>query len=131
MGESAVLPQFGRRVRAGVLPLEPPDEPAGLRARTLGTEGSVARASTKIAEALAKATADAERYWLWVYLAESWAAQCEAAADEADVRDIVASVSFDLVPVDEMPMSRVDNSEDLDLDYLSDPLPRAPKPSRS
>ena len=92
----------------GVLPLELPDGPAGLRRRILGDSGSIASASSKIAEELAKTATDADRHWLWVYLAECWAAQCEAAADKAGVRHVVASVSFDLVPVDEMPMSRVD-----------------------
>lgn len=104
---------------------ELPDEPPGLRDRVMGKGGRIESKGSDIAGAVQKARSDDERYWLIMMLAESWAAQCEAAVDRKGVRGVVRSVTYDVATVDEFPLSRYNNSEDLDLDYLSDPLPRA------
>ncbi len=67
------------------------------------------------------------RHWLIMMLAESWAAQCEAAALQKGVHGVVRSVIPDVVTADEFPLTRFNNSEDLDLDYLSEPVPRLTK----
>lgn len=104
-----------------------PDEPAGLRERVVGQEGNIASCSNEIADEFHKTTNPAERYWLIMMLAESWAAQCEVAAVRKGVQAVVRSVLPDVVTADDFPFSRVNNSEDLDLDYLSEPLPRPPR----
>lgn len=104
-----------------------PDERAGLRDRVVGKGVDIATRSIQIAQAYHQATALEDRYWLVMMLAESWAAQCEAAAVRKGVQAVVRSVLPDVVTVDEFPLSRVNNSEDLDLDYLSEPLPRPPR----
>jgi hypothetical protein len=106
-----------------------PAEPAGLRDRVVGHGVDVATRSNQIAQAYHQATAPEDRYWLIVMLAESWAAQCEAAAVRKGVQAVVRSVLPDVVTADEFPLSRVNNSEDLDLDYLSEPLPRRARAS--
>lgn len=106
-----------------------PDEPAGLRARVLGQAGSIPTRSSRIADAFHETTNPDERYWLIMMLAEEWAAQCEAAALRKGVQDVVRSVLPDVVTADDFPLSRFNNTEDLDLDYLSEPLPRPPRAS--
>jgi hypothetical protein len=44
-------------------------------------------------------------------------------------KGVVRSVLPDVVTADEFPLSRVNDSEDLDLDYLSGPLSRRPHAS--
>lgn len=106
-----------------------PDEPVGLRDRVVGHGVSIATRSNQIAEAYHRAAGLEERYWLIMMLAEAWSAQCEAAALRKGVHGAVRSVLPDIVTVDDFPLSRVNNSEDLDLDYLSEPLPRPPRRS--
>ncbi|KQY55659.1 hypothetical protein ASD11_14180 [Aeromicrobium sp. Root495] len=106
-----------------------PAEPAELRTSLSLAPGqpAIGKEAT-IADILNRPTTPMEhRYWLWQYLLDAWAQRCEQAADQCGVRAIIASVSAEPIPVDEFPLSRANNSEDLDLDYLSEPLPRAPK----
>lgn len=116
----------------GVVPEFPdggiPDEPAGLRNRVLGTNQPIETRVNQIATETARNTATAEdKYWLILWLAQALAARCEKAAKTAGVDAVVRSVNPDVVTVDDFPLSRYNNSEDLDLDYLSEPLPRPPR----
>jgi len=104
-----------------------PDEPPGLRERVVDQTEGIETRGNQIAQAYQEATAPEERYWLIMLLAESWAAQCESSAVRQGVQAVVRSVHPDVVTADEFPLSRVNNSEDLDLDYLSEPLPRPPR----
>jgi hypothetical protein len=134
-GESWVTPPYDLTLivifEPGVVPNfandDLPDEPAGLRDRVIGQEGNIATRSNQIADEFHETTDPRERYWLIMMLAESWAAQCEVAAVRKGVQAVVRSVLPDVVTVDDFPLSRVNNSEDLDLDYLSEPLPRPPR----
>jgi len=120
--EPGVVPDFDGHL---------PDEPRGLRDRVVGTGKNIAVRSSQIADQFHAASDPVERYWLIMMLAESWAAQCEAAAAREGVQAVVRSVRHDVVTVDDFPLSRFNNSEDLDLDYLSEPLPRLPRASSS
>lgn len=115
----------------GVIPSfvdgELPDEPIGLRARIIGADGDIAKCSNQIAQELHMGATPETRHWLIMMLAESWAAQCEAAALQKGVHGVVRSVIPDVVTADEFPLTRFNNSEDLDLDYLSEPVPRLTK----
>lgn len=100
---------------------EMPDEPKGLRASV--SPGGKAN-ETKIAEKiLHSTTTDAERYWCWHYLADIWASGCMKIAINNSLTDVVRSVAAEVLPVDEFTFDRVNVSEDVDLDYLSEPLP--------
>ena len=82
--EPGVVPAFAN----GDLPVEP----AGLRDRVVGHGVDVATRSNQIAQAYHQATAPEDRYWRILMLAESWAAQCEAAAVRKGVQAVVRSV---------------------------------------
>lgn len=110
----------------GVLPPfmdddEPFVEPTGLRARVAEPDGSLAGRSAAIAQAIIGSLEPAERQWLWNYMGECWASECESSARGAGVADAIGEIAFELVTIDEFSLARFVNSEDLDLDDLSDP----------
>jgi hypothetical protein len=116
----------------GVVPDLPdgqlPDEPPGLRNRVLGQDQPIETRINQIATEFARDSTTAEaKYWLIMWLAQAWAARCEKSAKDAGVNTVVRSVSPDVATVDDFPLSRYNNSEDLDLDYLSEPIPRPPR----
>lgn len=118
----------------GIVPEFPdgefPDEPTALREQVLGKSQPIEARINQLATEYGSDTRTAdERYWLIIWLAQAWAARCEKTAKDAGIDSVVRSVSPDVVTVDEFPLSRYNNSEDLDLDYLSEPLPRAPRTS--
>jgi hypothetical protein len=118
--EPGVVPEFSDG--------ELPDEPTGLRDRVLGKSQAVETRVNQIATEFGKDAMTAEaKYWLIMWLAQAWAARCEKAAKDGGVDATVRSVSPDVATVDDFPLSRYNNREDLDLDYLSEPLPRAPR----
>jgi hypothetical protein len=107
-----------------------PDEPDGLAEQICGPQSGTLNARiTSIATHLLDATVDVERYWAWHYMAAAWTEQCAVEADKHNLRGVVRSIDYDLAAVDEFPLSRVNSTEALDLDYLSPPLPRDPQPN--
>ncbi|MGW0215715.1 hypothetical protein ACWDXH_15115 [Micromonospora chokoriensis] len=92
------------------------------------------RPGAEIANRLLEERDPTNRYFLWVYLAESWASRCQPATaaltrmnvDEIErVRTAVAggSVGVEVLMADEFGLDRVRRSEELDLDHLSPPGP--------
>lgn len=116
----------------GVVPEFPddelPDQPSVLRDRVLGKNQPIETRVNEIATEFGRSSSAEERYWLIMWLAQAWATRCEKTAKEKGIDDVVRSVSPDVATVDDFPLSRYHNSEELDLDYLSQPLPRAPRP---
>ncbi|MBW0255866.1 hypothetical protein [Cellulomonas sp. PS-H5] len=101
-----------------------PDLPPGLEEQLRDSSSKLQ--PSLIAQRLTKADATPDfRYWLWQFLAQAWAEQCEAEAARHNLRETVRSVRHELVTADEFSLSRVNRSEALDLDYLSEPLPRS------
>jgi hypothetical protein len=125
-------------VKPGVIPDDtfgedltlPPDN---LQSWLRDQDGNLVRKSHEIAEKLAKAREESPSssvtYWLWLALAEAWAAQCKPSLQDVPLerRDSVqAAVSdFDVDVVDEskFTLQRYRHSEQLDLDHLSPPTP--------
>lgn len=63
---------------------------------------------------------------LWTSFADALASRCLPRAKDAEdpaIRDAVESISGELSSDDEFPLSRVRRSEQLDIDFLSDPTP--------
>lgn len=110
-------------LKPGALPLvdEMPAEPGGLRVRCSDADGRFSQA--RIADLIATSNVQDEVYWAWYFLAEAWSDQCNSLAEKTDRGDVVSFTS-EVVAVDEFPLSRVDTSEALDLEYVSEPLPR-------
>lgn len=130
-----VFPNLERVDADGQLSLEDGGRPDvdSMRSLLLGDGPPSGKNSQMIATKLADVLdgkvemSDEHLYWLWNFLAEAWASECQARADAEGVRDVVASISHEITTIDEFPMSRMNNSEDLDVDHLSAPLPRTPQ----
>ncbi|WP_460933716.1 hypothetical protein [Phycicoccus ginsengisoli] len=106
-----------------------PDLPDGLRHDLWPTTKTAAQAAANIATYLAEATpTDADRYWAWQWLAQAWAQRCVDQRDKLGLHAAVRSVRGEVVTVQEYSLDRVGRSEMLDLDYLSEPLPRQGTP---
>lgn len=98
-----------------------PEEPKGLKsAISSGGKVNESRIADKI---LNEGTGDAERYWCYEYLAEAWVEKCMAMAVNKSVTNVIRSMGSEVLPVDEFTFDRVNVSEDIELDYLSEPLP--------
>lgn len=98
-----------------------PDEPKGLKSGvSKGGKVSELKVAEKI---LNSATTDDERFWCWNYLAELWAGGCMDLAIKNSHTKIIGSVGSEVLPVDEFSFDRANVSEDIELDYLSEPLP--------
>lgn len=115
-------------VEPGALPAFPGDDlpelPNVLRSWLYGADGASNRSSSEIAGRLVNANDAGERYWLWMALAEAWAARCYPKGAVSDsVLDAVRSIEGEVVQADEFPLTRVRRSEQLDLDHLSAPTP--------
>jgi hypothetical protein len=103
------------------------------------TKGELRQASGKIADRLASARAaapsSASVYWLWLALAEAWAALCKpdlgklrrmgnfSEEDCERIQSTVTGVDADLVEETGFNLFRYRRSELLDLDHLSPPSP--------
>lgn len=106
-----------------------PDPPDGLRDKLWPTTKTAAQAAATISTFLADGSpTDAERYWAWQWLAEAWAQRCVDQRDKLGLHAAVGSVGGEVVTVQEYSLDRVGRSEMLDLDYLSEPLPRQGTP---
>lgn len=104
----------------GVVPLELEDiddAPSNLPVPGADLKAEINSCATYLAEVGRGA---AEKYFAWQQLADTWARQCEEAAESLLLTGHVASVVAELVSIDEFPLSRVLRTESLDLDYLSD-----------
>ena len=124
-------------VKPGVVPTFPTDEPPPCPedlARWLRTDtGDLRQKSDAIANRLAtertRSPSSAAVYWLWLSLAEAWAARCTPDVGKRspdDARKILAAVAgIDADVVDEggFDLYRYRRSEQLDLDHLSPPIP--------
>lgn len=129
-------------VRAGTLPeLEEDDQinpPSSLRSWLRTPNGELRRTPGDIAKRLhahqldssgnSSAPTPAERYHLWLALAEAWAARCVPRGrykDDEAVAGAVAggAVTADIVSEDEYSLVRYRRSEQLDVDHLSPPTP--------
>lgn len=108
-------------MQAGAVPLDPDEVgevPDGLAPPT---EERLGPQITDYANRLSRSgLTRADRYYGWQYLADAWALQCQVEAKGQGLADAVASVTAELVSVDDFPLSRFERTEALDLDYLSD-----------
>lgn len=108
-------------IKAGAVPLDPDevgDAAAGLDPPTGENLGPQIAEYARLLDQ-PKVTAS-ERYYVWQYLAEAWALQCQAEATKRGLADSIASVTAELVSTDDFSLSRFERTEALDLDYLSD-----------
>jgi hypothetical protein len=124
-------------VRPGVIPTYPDDEqppcPDDLAAWLRTDKGEPRQASGAIASRLAAersgSPSSASVYWLWLSLAEAWAARCTpnfgkcSAEEAAKIRAAVTGVDADLVDEGGFDLYRYRRSEQLDVDHLSSPIP--------
>ena len=86
-------------------------------------EGALSTAG-EIAQRLLASNDPAERWWLWELLGAAWAERCRPVKGSSEaVRDAVAEVSYEVVSEDDFTLFRVNRSEMLDLDHLSEPTP--------
>lgn len=129
-------------VRAGTLPeLDEKDQidpPPSLQRWLREPSGRLRRASGEIANRLfaheldtsgaSPVLAPAERYHLWLALAEAWAARCMPRGRDKDdpaVAEAVAGgeIAADILSDDEYSLARYRRSERLDVEHLSPPSP--------
>jgi hypothetical protein len=129
-------------VRAGTLPeLEEDNQidlPSSLRSWLRMPNGELRRKPGDIAKRLyadqlessgnSPAPTPAERYHLWLALAEAWTARCVPRGRFKDDEAVVAAVAdgavtADIVSEDEYSLVRYRRSEQLDVDHLSPPTP--------
>lgn len=106
-------------VKAGQVPTVPEDADLSEFAH-LPTDLS------EICAALLNEAAPVRRAMLWAAFADSLASRCKPRTKEAQdpaIRDAVTSVTGELSSDDEFPLSRIRRSEQLDVDFLSDPAP--------
>lgn len=108
-------------VQAGVLPLADQADPVGMSPETT-TKAAPADIATKILQE----TDGARTAVLWEEFAWSLADLCRprgSAASDPSIMGAVSDVSANLYSDDEFPLSKVRKSEQLDLEFLSDPQP--------
>ena len=129
-------------VRAGTLPELDEDEqidpPPSLQGWLRAPGGRLRRASGDIANRLfahkvdttgtTPAPTPAERYHLWLALAEAWAAKCTPRGRDKEnpaVAEAVAGgeIAADIASDDEYSLARYRRSERLDVEHLSPPAP--------
>jgi hypothetical protein len=129
-------------VRAGTLPEFDEDEqidpPPSLQRWLREPSGRLRRASGDIANRLfahkvdttgtTPAPTPAERYHLWLALAEAWAAKCTPRGRDREnpaVAEVVAGgeIAADIASDDEYSLARYRRSERLDVEHLSPPAP--------
>ena len=123
-------------VKPGLIPTYPDDDqpscPDDLATWLRTDTGDLPQASGAIANKLAKertsSPSSGSVYWLWLSLAEAWAARCtpdvgkRSSEDAAKIRAAVSGIDADLVDEREFDLYRYRRSEQLDVDHLaSDP----------
>ncbi|WP_406838056.1 hypothetical protein ACICHK_20630 [Streptomyces sp. AHU1] len=121
-------------VKPGLLPVfdenEKPEPPPALEQWLWDEEGRVKQRPAAIADRLTKLTTDGERterHWLWEGFAQSLAAECNPKAPAPDdVTNAVAGGEIDaeVTTIRDITYERVLQSEEIDVDHLSPPLPR-------
>ncbi|MCT2357009.1 hypothetical protein M3G54_01340 [Brevibacterium casei] len=105
--------------KSGTVPTVPEDA-------DLVSAGSVPRDLNAICEEIEVEAEPIRRALLWSAFAEALAGRCKLKpkfASKPEVRDAVASVVGELSSDDEFSLARVRRSEQLDVDFLSDPVP--------
>jgi hypothetical protein len=124
-------------VKPGVIPTSPDDEqppcPGDLAAWLRTDTGDLRQGSSAIANKLAAerthSPSSASAYWLWLSLAEAWAARCtpdvgkRSREDAAKILAAVTGIDADLVDEGGFDLYRYRRSEQLDVDHLSPPIP--------
>jgi hypothetical protein len=124
-------------VKPGIVPAflddEKPQCPDELAAWLRNDNGDLLRVSGAIAEKLAKerqrSPSSASVYWLWLALAEAWAARCtpnfdrHAPNEAAKILAAVSDIDADVIEESGFDLYRYRRSEQLDLDHLSPPIP--------
>ncbi|MEV5194732.1 hypothetical protein AB0K86_19775 [Streptomyces clavifer] len=114
----------------GVLPVYPPDELPPLEpAMGIWINGPQPKTAHDIAERLqrnSEALSTADRYWLWSALADTWAQRCkppQSATQETMAAVEDGEIRSDIISTEEFSFERFRRSEEIDLDYISAPLP--------
>lgn len=105
--------------KAGAVPTIPDDA-------DLTTIGPMPSDLTKVCEAILSEGDPIRQAMLWGAFAESLASKCVPKgryARDPEIVGAVSSVSGELSSDDEFPLSRIRRSEQLDVDFLSDPTP--------
>lgn len=123
-------------VKPGVVPSFPNDVPPcpdELLSWLRTGEGLLRRKSSAIAARLEterkQSPSSASVYWLWLALAEAWAALCSPDLNKyptdraAEIQAAVTGISADLLEEREFNLFRYRRSEQLDVDHLSHPTP--------
>ena len=124
-------------VKPDVVPTFPDDEPPpcpdDLAAWLRTDKGELQQASGAIASRLAaervRSSSSASVYWLWLSLAEAWAARCtpdvgkRSPEEAARIQAAITGIDADLVDEREFDLYRYRRSEQLDIDHLSPPVP--------
>jgi hypothetical protein len=124
-------------VKPGVVPAFPDDEqpacPPDLAAWLRTETGQLRQASGAIANKLVterrRAPSSASVYWLWLSLAEAWAARCTpdirkcSPGEAAKIQAAVSGIDADVIEESGFDLYRYRRSEQLDVDHLSPPTP--------
>lgn len=106
-------------VHAGELPSIPDDA-------DLSAAGSVPEELNAICTAILEEKSSVRRVVLWAAFAAALAARCKPkgqTADDPTVSGAVSSITGEVSADDDFPLSKVRRSEQLDVDYLSEPSP--------
>ena len=106
-------------VKAGSMPSVPEDA-------DMSKVGTVPEDLNDVCDAILIATDPLRRSVLWAAFAEALAARCTPKgrmADDKAVLEAVESISGEASADDEFPLTKVRRSEQLDIDFLSDPAP--------
>lgn len=106
-------------VKAGIVPTLPEDS-------DFSHIASIPSDLDAICAAILSEKAQVRLAMLWSAFADGLASRCSPRTKDAEdpaVRDAVRSISGELSSDDEFPLSKVRRSEQLDVDFLSDPIP--------
>jgi hypothetical protein len=102
----------------GVLPTFPNDElptfEEGLQNWLYNSDGMIQRSPHEITEKLEHETNSAARYYLWSALGDAWASRCRTSSPSV-------ALTAEVVSADEFSLTRMLQSELVDLDHLSKP----------
>ncbi len=117
-------------VKAGVLPTfandDLPDLPPELDGWFFQTSETTWRTPGEVADRLDGSSDPTQRYWLWQLLGQACAVKCRPRDTEREdtvAARAVKSVAAEVVAEDEYTYDQVRRTMQLDLDYLSAPLP--------
>lgn len=124
-------------VKPGVIPTFPDDEPppcpgdlvAWLRTDTGDLQQTSGEIANRLSAERTHSPSSASVYWLWLSLAEAWAARCKpdigrrSSEDAAKILAAVTEIDADLVDEGGFDLYRYRRSEQLDVDHLSPPIP--------